>query len=511
MARDIRWRLHVAWSGSYVSGDIATDSARIISARGNHTLTAPGISMMSGRGMIAECTIDLDNSDGRYSSTDPAGALYSYINAGQAHHRPMYLEISIDGGTNYYTVFRGVILQPKEQTSAPGSARVVTLVCRTLEERYLNHRISTQLTQFRAWVEDPPTEAEIIEKFLTDAGVSAGDMALDSGLFRIQYAWMDDESPIEEAWALAAACGGRFYYESSAAKFVYENAAHWLLSPHDTASTSGPDNTLGRGDYASASVAWDADDLFTSITAEYSGRRVGESTVAWSPDEQVTVPADGTVILDVTFQQPLYAVDTISLTAANAGGRTMTADITATLSDVFAQRATLTLVNANTVYAANVHDLVIGGRPIVGGPEGEVTRTTSDAWWSGRTPRKRSLRGSVYVQTPGHAAALADMMLDLAESPRLTYKVGGIPGDPRRKIGDRLTMTDSALMGTEHRDAFVTALTWKLDGFGFVQDVDAVDAYSLFAYAETPISYFIIGTNKLGDGAPGYLYGRLFY
>ncbi len=51
------------------------------------------------------------------------------------------------------------------------------------------------------------------------------------------------------------------------------------------------------------------------------------------------------------------------------------------------------------------------------------------------------------------------------------------------------------------RTAFITAINWRLNGNGFVQDIEAIDAASLYPYQST--GYFVIGTNKLGASGTG--------
>ena len=204
------------------------------------------MSAISGRGIVSECTLSLDNADNRFSAGNSGGALYSDLVSGGAWQRPMYFNVSIDGGSNYYRVFTGIIKIPRESGVTTASTNVVTVTCRGKEDLYLNKRVSTTQTQFAAWVDDNPTEAEVITQFMSDAGYSMNASYVDTGMFTVPFAWMDDESTIEECWALAAACGGRFYYDVRNDEFVYENAGHWLKSPHTTVSTSGPDNSLTR-------------------------------------------------------------------------------------------------------------------------------------------------------------------------------------------------------------------------------------------------------------------------
>ncbi|MCA9835235.1 MAG: hypothetical protein KC435_14890, partial [Thermomicrobiales bacterium] len=90
------------------------------------------------------------------------------------------------------------------------------------------------------------------------------------------------------------------------------------------------------------------------------------------------MPADDSVSVTATFRQPAYSISGISYTAATVGGIDITSDVTATFATQNAQRAEVTFTNANTTYAARLHDVTISGVPITGGPDGEVTATSSD-------------------------------------------------------------------------------------------------------------------------------------
>lgn len=504
----LAWQLFVKWDGT----SYTDESARLISAQGSYRLTAPGVESVAGRGMISDCTIVLSNYDNRYSSANSSGTLYSDLSGGGMWQRDMYLNVSTDGGSNYYKVFTGVVKNMSEQSVSVGSINVVTLTCRSSEDKYLNHRISTSRADFAAWVDAPPSEADVISAFLTSAGISVDTDYIDSGLITVPFAWLDDESPIEECWLLAAASGGRFYYDVINDKFVYENASHWALPANRTTSSSGPDNTLTRSDYQGISIRWDDGNLFKSVTVEYSGRQVDASQVVWQPDEDIVIPANTAKTFEAVFRQPLYSIDSVTFHATTAGGADITADVNETLSSVSAQRCSLEFDNTNATYAAYLHGVTITGQPVTGGPEGEVTQMSADAFWTGRTARKRAIRANVYVQDARAAEFLSTMLLDVHEAPWLLYSISGLTGDPRRNLGQRISITDSDILGAATKYGFILSIDWTLDVNGYVQNVEAVDSQSTFEYidAEDVNVYFVIGTNKMG-AAPGDLRARVFY
>ena len=77
------------------------ESSRLESANGTLRLSPPDQAGTSSRGQVDACTLTLANADRRFSPLNSSGPLYSYLQYGGAYHAPMYLEVSINGGSNY--------------------------------------------------------------------------------------------------------------------------------------------------------------------------------------------------------------------------------------------------------------------------------------------------------------------------------------------------------------------------------------------------------------------------
>ena len=496
MPRLITWDLRIDWTldGSYVD-----ESARLLAASGSLRLAPPESSISSPRGTVDRCTLTLNNSDGRYSPLNTSGALYDAVKFGNAYHAPMYLRVSVDGGSNYARVFTGVIKIPREGPPYMGVAATVEIDCRSRDEILLNKRISTLWTVFRGQHESGSTESAIIAQFLEDAGLSSSDYTLDPGLFVIPWAWLDDESPIEDVWMMAAACGGRFYVDPDG-EFRYENMTHWLLSPHTTSQ-----ETLTAADYGQMDgPTYDDRELYSGVTAVASPRDVLEVGTMWASDQVVTIPANSTKTITAKLRQPAYAFTGVTFSAATGGGRNLDADISIVLT-YYAQRVVLAITNANTTHAANLLALTVTGSPVSGGPTVEETRTSTADFWDDfstlRPGRVRLLQGNPYLQTVAQAGALASFLRDRYQRPRLSYRLRNVPGKPGRRLGDRITVGNASAMSST-RDALITAIDFRLSNRGFVQDLELFDAGSvadgngLYPYA----AYFIIGTDEYGDG-----------
>lgn len=497
MPRTITWDLQIDWD---FNGVYTSETARLVAANGAMRLAAPESGISSPRGTVDQMTLTLDNSDGRYSPLNTAGPLYAAIKFGGAYHAPVYLRVSIDGGANFARVFTGVIKIPREGPPYPGVAHTVEIDCRSRDEILLNKRLSTTLATFVTMHDDHYTESQIIAQFLLDAGLTASDYTLDPGLFVIPWAWLDDESPIEDIWNLAAACGGRFYCDPDG-EFRYENMTHWLLSPHNVSQ-----ETLDKSGYGQMDgPAYDDRELFSGVTVVASPRETLESTTLWAADDVIVIPANSSKTITAKLRQPAYTIEAATFSAVTGGGLDLDANISIAMTK-YAQRVVMVITNSHATYAAEVVALSLTGIPVSGSPSVEETKTSTQAFWTGfataRPGRVRLLRGNPYVQTPGQAATLAEFLRDRYQLPRLSWMLRNVPGDPGRRLGDRITVANTDAMSAS-RQGFITAINWRLSQKGFVQDVEVLDATDLYPYGNAgDTGYFVIGSNELGDGAP---------
>lgn len=493
--RQIRYRLMVDWD---FNGTYTDESAYLQNAEGDMRLSPVNSSMVSGSGIVSSATFTLRNASGRFSPLRTDGALYTYIRDGKSYHAPCYFEVSINGGTNYSRVFTGVLKLPQETTLTTLETPTVRFDARSVEEQYLQQRVSLTQAQMAAIYDDGATEADIISTYLQLAGVAVGDMTFDAGLLVIPWAWMDDESAIEECWALAAACGGRFFADPDG-EFVYHNMAHWQTATRSTAVQY----SFTRDTLANFALRLDDSDLYNAVTVEASPRTIGAQDVIWEPDAPPVIAPGETKKLTARYDAPAYSIWGIQHSAYDQGGNDRTSSVTITAT-YYAQRADLVIVNASTLQVL-VKPLRILGVPVIGGPENEERRTSADdggngAWWTDRGERSLAVRGNPYIQTAAHAGTLAQFLLDRCEYPRLTAAINA-PGQPGLRLGDRIQVTD-AITATAAFTGYVTGVRWSY-GFGaFQQSIEAISTTGMYAYDG---QYFIIGTHAANGTA------KLFY
>ena len=271
--------------------------------------------------------------------------------------------------------------------------------------------------------------------------------------------------------------------------------------------------TLTGADWKRLEAHYDDEELYDTVTVEYSARVPEGVVTLWTPDEAVQVPANGTKTLIANFSYPVYADYAVSFAAHANGGQDITSSVSVTPT-WYAQRAQLILTNSHATLAATVYPLQITGRALMGGPTGEETRTsasdgTNSAFFTSRGGRTLSVRGNYYIQSRAQAGMLAQMLLDRFEQPRLVYNLTGVPGNGARRPGDRITINDASVMSSG-RDAMITGITWRYSGMQYSMDVEAVDATGLFKGYGTGDPYFIIGTHKM-DSASGSGTGKIWY
>ena len=501
--RQIRYQLYIAWDFStYID-----ESSKLMRAAGEFSLVPPGDGFNSGRGIISSMTLMLNNNDGRYSPLNTSSAIYSSIRDGKAYHAPCYLNVSIDNGGVYTRIFTGVIKWPRPSGASTKEISLIELECRSMEEKYLQSKATTTLSDFQGYYNAGYSESDIIDEWLTNLGVAGGDIVLDPGRMVIPFLWLDDESPIEEIWKLAAACGGRFYADP-AGDFVYESATHWLTSANSTTSQE----TLTADEWERFEMAYEDKDLYSSVLVEASPREILQPDTLWEPDEVITIPANGSRTYTAKLKQPAYSINDVTYVATTAGGTVITSDVTVTQTN-YAQRVILEFDNSAPTHAAYLRNFSITGRAVSGAATIEeernaATHGANGSYYTSRGSRQKSTRGNVYVQSREHAAMIANFLMRQSEYPRIMYRIGGALGSPLRRLGDYITLNDTSLMSGS-RGAILTGVRWRLDAKGFKQDLTLIDRENLYPYQDSSPVYFVVGLNYLGSAATDR--GRLFF
>jgi len=512
MANNIRWQFFVKWNNI----SFTEETSRVISIDYDAKMAKPGANAISSSGMVSRINVSLANFDGRYSSNNPNGFVYTSSGSyGKYLNREVYLDVSIDGGSNYFRIFSGVIVDIAESAPKPRQPSLANIVCHDYSALYMNRRVSTTIESFASLYNNTSTEKDVIEQFLSDVGLTSSNWSLDSGIFIIPFAWMDDESVIEEVWSIANACGGWFYndiWDTSQPKFVYKNASHWNSQ---TISTNNPNNVFVRssGHFTDLEMNYDFAHLFKTVTTEWAGRKIDAEDVIWEPENRIVVPANGTKTITAKFQYPIYQITTLDYGATTNGGLDISASVSHALGTEYAQSVDITFTNTHTTYAAVLRDVKLSGKAVIGGPDGETKTQSSHSYWDTHAEKNKSIRSNIWIQTEAHSNTLSKMYGNIHEAPAAYYSLKGIQGDPRRKLGQKVRIYDDATFDTTNEVGYIVELTARISKSGFRQDIVVVDSETLYDYIDSDPGYFIIDTNRISvdssDSSTNR--GRLFY
>lgn len=512
MANNVRWQFYVKWDDvSFVE-----ETDRIISIDYDTKMAKPGANTVGGSGIVSRINVNLANYDGRYSTNKPSGYIYTHTGSfGKYLNREVYLNVSIDGGSNYFRIFSGVIVDISEETPKPRQPSIAVMVCHDYSALYLNRRVSTTQEALRSLHFNISTESEVIKQFLSDVGLTLSNYDVDSGIFVIPFAWMDDESVIEEVWSIASACGGWFYndiWDESQPKFVYKNAYHWN---GESISTSAPNNVFNRsnGDFTDLSVSYNFDQLFKDVTVEWAGRKINAEDVIWEPENRIIVPANGTKTVTARFQYPVYSITGLSFGASTSGGIDITSAVSCAYGTKYAQTVDITFTNSHTTYAAVLKDVKLSGKPVTGGPDGENKSESSHSYWSDHAEKNKALRTNIWIQTDVHSSVLSQMYSSIHGAPAAYYSLKGLAGDPRRKLGQKIRIYDDTAFDASNEVGYIVELSARISKSGFRQNIVVIDSEVLYDYIDTDPGYFVIGTNRISttSGDSGSNRGRLFY
>lgn len=464
--------LLISWNGV----DWIDESAYLISASGSFNLARPTDFLTAGGGTVDQATITLANAAGRF---------LPYLNAKSFFQR--HVRLSVDIGSGVQRIFSGAI--DSMSITAPGAttAGQVVLDCVTQEGPYLQRKFDLSLADFKYISDNPLTEAGWFN-LLFDRISSPLYRSFDPGMVIIPWLWTDDESVLEECWQAAAACGGVFF-TNVLGHAVYRNASTLAKN------ISSPTETLSRtaNSYVTANLRLNQDNLYSDITVEVSTRTIAPAELIWSPDDyqDLRVPPNSTLQITATFDDPVYMLTSFEWEAASAGGVAMDSYMSVSRQD-YAQKCVITFTNNHSTTFALIKYLRIAGNPVVGGPVFERTAQSSDAFWSNRDRRTRSVRGNVYVQTPIQAQFLSDLILEESEEPRAVIQLGGLAGNPSRFVGDVVTIQDTTLRNTNITGQ-IESMSWQL-GATYTQDIVVRDFGSVYQYRP----YFILDTDTVG-------------
>lgn len=481
---EVSWDGTGSIAGARGSSGWTDETDYLVSHTGTLRINPPGEQLIPA-GSVGTATVILSNDTQRFSWQRTDGPLYAYI-GGAAGLTGKQIRIWQGFlGEGFVCIFTGLVRKWQERPDA-----TVVLDCGDWGWRYLQDRRSSTVNQDQlpsAW----------INTVATAAGISGGLMNLDTGIFVIPYVWMDDESVVEEIWEAAASDGGVAYFDQLGV-LRYENILHWV----NLSSVW----TFDEGTYQLSEPSMDADDVATKIIVEYAARYPRSTVNLYEQEIYRLIPPGETIEFVARFDYAAVEVFTPDPAAgyedyyvSSLGGIEMTDDVTITLSNIYAQQATVTVANGHATLAARLDVFRIRGIPLIGAATEQASADASPAPYP--FERTRSVRGNPYNQTLEQSQAIANTLALRSRRVRPVWVLRDVPGVPQLELGDLTTFQDTRALGTgESIDGLVIGIQWRAGLEGFWQAVTLMDVTDLSEYD----SYFVIGTDTLGANARIY-------
>lgn len=505
MARQISYNLWVDWNNNGLYSDVGENlTDYLLDASGDESISNPDESFSASKGYTSAATFTLGNKDQRFSPSNTSSPIYSSIANGGYYQKKVYFQVFIDGTP--HTVFFGIIKSITENTRGANEAGTVTLSCVSNEDAFINMRLVSPVATTQVFYENGKDEGQLIAKTLELCGLAdgtdfvsqdyggGGTKTIDRGLFTIPWYWLDSESPIEDCWKLAAACGGRFYFNTSDGKFYYKNAEFYGFgvsgSSQFTADTSNS---------VKVTPAYNDKELYEGVRVVAKPRQIGDSEVLWQPDTIPTLFPDETLTIVAKINTPVYRYTGYSLRAMSTGGFDKTSELA--ISATYNSQEVKFVITNNSAHFLFLRNFKLTGNPIDGGETVEYTETSSDTFWNTRHGKQRSISDNPYIQTYAHAKAIGQMLADRQSVWSDQYRVTDYRGGSFGRVGMMITVANSTI-GLS-KTAIITKASWKLTRGQFDQNFECYAAANLYGY---PIgNYFVIGTHS-SDSLARYFY-----
>lgn len=488
--RQIDYQVLVEWNRG--SGTWTDESERVTSLEWSQAVELPGAELVEpgGNGGL---TVRLRNQGWRYSWKRVSGgdsSIRTHISGPAGLKGKQILArvgFIVNGQPEVVQIFRGVI--DDWQEASDEKSVTLTAVDRGGGE-LLQLRASTPMTAdtyASAWIESLATEV---------AGMSANDLLLDEGILALPFAWVDDDSVMEDMWRAAAAEGGRAYWDANG-KLRFEAADHWSRPDHLTIRA-----TLDSGDYRTLDLEVRDDSLATELVYEWSQRGLEDEREVYALDAPKLIGPGETLTFEARLDAPCLSLVTPEAEKdfwlMTTGGHPLNQQCVVTLTSQAAGRATVSVKNNHTSQAALLTFFRLRGSPIQGGPTQQERRPVSSPALT--VKRVRSVRANDYAQSQAHAAYLLPLLEVYCRRALAVYRLGGCWANPALELGDRVQFNDARTLDTVH-SGWIIGIQGKFtltDGLRL--DLRVWDDAGLISGS----TYFVIGATALGSGVAWY-------
>ena len=495
MARQITYGLFVDWNNNGWFYDVAEDlSNLLLNAEGDESISNPDESFSASKGYTSAAAFTIANQNQVYSPSNSSSPIYASISNGGYYQKKVLFQVTIAGTT--HTVFSGIIKSLTESGRTAKTAGVVILNCVGKEDAFINMRLVSPVATTQVFYENGKDEGQLIAKTLELCGLtdgtdfvsqdySGGTKTIDRGLFTIPWYWLDSESPIEDCWRLAAACGGRFYFDTETGKFYYKNAEFYGFGVSGTSQF-----TADESNCASISPVYGDKELYESVKVVARPRQIGDSEVVWEPETIPTIFPGETLNITAKISTPIFRYNGYTLRAMSTGGFDKTGEVA--VSATYNSQEVRFIITNNSGFFLFLRNFKVTANPIDGGQTVEYTESSTDSFWTTRNGKQRQISDNPYIQTFAHAKAIGKMLFHRQSVWRDQIRIDGFRGNAFGRVGMLITVSN-ATIGIS-KTAIIVKQQWKLGRGQFDQSFDCY-AYGDI-YGEAVGDYFVIGTHS---------------
>ena len=473
--------LGIDWANS--GGDGSDESDRLEEVGGNEGFSAPDEAVFNEGGYVPQISLTLINHDGRFSTNNTASPIYQSIKNGEFFQKKVVLKVTIN---NVPTVmFRGIIKSLDESFGTFKNVNVVKIVCRGLEDIYKNVGLSSTLNTTRTNFLTQQDESLIIESILSQAGINSQNFSLDKGLFIIPYFWLDNDSPIEDCWRIASACGGRFFYNSQDGKFYYKNAFYY-------GSLGVSKETFTETNVGSAIFDGIDKDLIKKVRVTARNRIISKVDEIWSNEEVFSLNPSVTKNITAELKNPLITYTGYEFRPTTFSGFPLTNVTLSTIS--YSNKIVLTIANNNTSNVAYIKELKLFGQLLEPAETINYEKESSSTFWTTRSGSEKALSSNPYIQTYAQAKTIGDIIFDRQTKYNSILRINNYLGEKILRVGDKVTVNIPNKVSGEF---IIVKCDWSINSSGIKRNYELLSFSGI--YGQSPDSYFIIGTNKTAD------------
>jgi hypothetical protein len=490
MTRTIAFTFEVQWNGT----NWVDESDYLLQATGNEEIANPEESAFASGGFVSEASFTLFNLGQRFSPTS-GGDLDAYLADGAYYQKKVRFTIVL-GGTST-VAFRGFIKGITEKARGDKENGSVVLRCTSEDAAIMSKKVTTLNATTYSFYEQNKDEGQLIAQTLSLAGLSdgtdyvsqdlgSGTPTIDRGLFVIPWYWLDNDSALEDCWKVAAACGGRFYFNTNDGKYYYENMQAYAFGASGTSQAEANEDNS-----SDISPLYNDKELYEKIKVTTKPRRIGESTVIWEPDEILKVYPGETVTLFAKFTSPVYIFTDRIIKATSTAGfdRTTDLEIAQTLNT---QGIDFTIHNTG-VFLLFLRSFKITGQLIEGGETVVYTADSPNtAFWGARKGKERAISDNPYIQTFAQGKALCDLLAGRQGYATNKYSVKGFKGTAFLRPGYMIDVVNDTI-GVDD-SGIVLSSSWTLGLGTFDQNLTLFSTSTI--YPRPNADYFVIGTHS---------------